>query len=96
VQGVFKKVLYFYQQSKSVMSDLVNEIKAYKQMQDDLEAQYTGKWVLMHDEKLISVYDAFEKAAEEAIRLFGAGPYLIRQVGAAPFVLPASIMYRVR
>jgi hypothetical protein len=77
------------------MSNLVNDIEAYERMQGDLEVKYTGKWVLVCDEKLISIHNAFEKAAEDAIRLFGAGPYLIRQVGAPPLVLPASVMYRI-
>ena len=42
----------------------------------------------------IGVYDAFETAAKEAVGHFGRGPYLIRQVGAPPVVLPASVMYR--
>jgi hypothetical protein len=96
MRGIFLRNLYLYYEFKLVMSDLVNDIKAYERMQGDLEAEYTGKWVLVCDEKLISVHNVFEKAAEEAVHLFGAGPYLIRQVGAHPLVLPASVMYRIR
>ncbi len=78
------------------MDKLTKEIKAYKQMQGELEDKYKNKWVLFHDQKLVSVYDNFENAAEEAVRLFGAGPYLIRQVGVPPvFVMPASLMYQI-
>jgi len=77
------------------MPDLTKEIAAYNEMQQELEAKYTGKWVLIHNQKLVSAFDSFEKAAEEAVRLFGAGPYLIRQVGAPPIVLPASVLYRM-
>ena len=72
---------------------LSKDIEAYKAMQNDLESKYMSKWVLLFDEKLISVHNNFEKAAEEAVSLYGAGPYLIRQVGAPPVVLPASVMY---
>jgi hypothetical protein len=77
------------------MSDLTKDIEAYQTMQADLESNHTGKWVLIYDQKLAGIYDSFQKAAEEAVRLFGKGPYLIRQVGAPPLVLPASVMYRV-
>lgn len=77
------------------MSDLTKDIEAYQKMLADLESKYTGKWVLIFDQKLIAVFDSFEKAAEDAVRLFGKGPYLIRQVGAHPVVLPASVMYVV-
>ena len=77
------------------MKTLAKDIEAYKGMQSELESKYTSKWVLLFDAKLISVHDNFEKAAEEAVALYGAGPYLIRQVGAPTIVLPASVMYVV-
>lgn len=77
------------------MKNLAKDIEAYKRMQGELESKYTAKWVLIYDEKLISVYDTFEMAAEKAVSLYGEGPYLIRQVGAPPVILPASVMYVV-
>lgn len=77
------------------MNDINQEIKAYEKMQGDLEAEHMGKWVLIRDSKLIGIYDSFEAAAEGAVQKFGSGPYLIRQVGAPPITLPASIMYRL-
>jgi hypothetical protein len=52
-----------------------------------------GKWVGIHAEALAGVYDSFEAAASDAVRRFGRGPYLIRQVGAQPLTMPASAMY---
>ena len=75
------------------MADLDSEIAAYGKIQAKLEAEHTGKWVLVHDGSLIDLYDAFEAAAEDAVKRFGRGPYLIRQVGAPPVTLPASVMY---
>ncbi|MGA2658445.1 MAG: hypothetical protein ABSH34_13145 [Verrucomicrobiota bacterium] len=69
------------------------DISAYEAMKQELEAKHTGKWVLLHDRKLISLYDSFAVAAEDAVRRFGRGPYLIRNVGAPPVVMPASVMY---
>jgi len=70
------------------------EIEAYDAMRGSLEAKHTGKWVLFKDRKLIELYPSFEAAAQSAVRLYGRGPYLIRQVGAQPLVLPASVMYQ--
>ncbi len=75
------------------MADLNEEIKAYESMQADLETKHMGKWVLVHDLKLIGVYDSFENAAEDAVKKFGRGPFLIRQVGAPPVTLPASVVF---
>jgi len=62
-------------------------------MRRDLEARHMGKWGLVREGNLIGVYDSFESVAEDAVRRFGRGPYLIRQVGAPPVTLPASVMY---
>jgi hypothetical protein len=72
---------------------LNSEIEAYETMREDLESKHTGKWVLVKDQKLVNLYDSFEAAAQDAVRLFGRGPYLMRQVGAPPVTLPASLMY---
>ena len=71
------------------------EIAAYEKLQPELEANHMGKWVLIHEEKLVGVFESFEDAAEQAVEKFGRGPYVIRQVGASPVVLPASVMYRM-
>lgn len=77
------------------MADLDQEISAYEAMLPTLEAHHMGKWVVIHQKELIGVYDSFEKAAEAAVEKFGRGPFLIRQVGASPITLPASVMYRI-
>ena len=76
------------------MATLKQEIVAFEQMRDDLETEYPGKWVVVRDQQLIGTYDSFEIAANDAVRQFGRGPYLIRQVGAGPMTLPASVLYR--
>jgi hypothetical protein len=73
--------------------DISDDIIAYDAMRADLEAKHTGSWVLFYNRELINVFDSFELAAEEAVRKFGRGPYLIRQIGAPPLTLPASAMY---
>lgn len=77
------------------MADVDKEIAAYGNMQAELESKHTGKWVLIKDAALIGVYDSFEATAEDAVKRFGRGPYLIRQVGAPPITLPASVMFNV-
>jgi len=76
------------------MAELDNEISAYDSMRERLEAEHMGKWALLHDRQLIGLYDTFEGAAEDAVKRFGSGPYLIRRVGGLPVTLPASVMYQ--
>jgi len=78
------------------MGDIGREIDAFVKMQARLEASHFGKWVVIRDEKLAGAYDSFAEAAQQAVAKFGAGPYLIRQVGAAPSPLPVSVLYHAR
>ncbi len=76
------------------MAKLSEEIAAYERMRDNLETDNTGQWVVVHNGELAGTYPSFKEAAEDAVLKFGRGPYLIRQVGAPPMTLPASVMYR--
>lgn len=69
------------------------EIPAYESMRVELERKHRAKWVVIRDQTLQGTYDTFEAAAADASRRF-ARPYLIRQVGAPPASLPASVIYR--
>ncbi len=77
------------------MTNLDREIAAYQNMRSELESKHMGEWVLVHDEKLIGLFASFEAAAGIAVEKFGRGPYLIRQVGAPPVTLPASVAYHL-
>ncbi len=76
------------------MADVKSDIAAYEKMKQEMEERHMGKWVLFHNEVLVGAYDSFDDAATEAVKRFGRGPYLIRQVGASPMMLPASVMFR--
>ena len=73
------------------MTTLKTEMAAYDSMRENLELDHPGKWVVIHDEALIGWYDSSQLAAEDAIRRFGRGPYLIRKVGAQPVSLPLVV-----
>lgn len=76
------------------MAELDAEIAAYEARREELEEHHMHKWVLFHGENFLGAFDDFNTAAGEAVRRFGGGPYLIRQVGAPPPALPASILFR--
>jgi hypothetical protein len=76
------------------VSEVKDEIAAYEQRKQELEDKHMGKWVLFFNGELISIYDSFESAANDAVTRFGRGPYLIRQIGAPTVTLPASVMFR--
>ena len=75
------------------MAEIDAELAAYEGMRAQLEVEHMGKWVLVRQGELVGVFDSFDAAAEDAVRQFGRGPYLIRQIGAPPVTLPASVMY---
>jgi hypothetical protein len=78
------------------MTELDDEIAAYETMRSDLEKLHMGEWVLVHNRTLIGTYPTFDEAADTAVRAFGRGPYLIRQIGAAPVTMPASVVYNLQ
>jgi hypothetical protein len=80
-------------EAEVVMPDIDSEIAAYEKFRSDLEAHHMGDWIVIKGGELIGIYTSFETAASEAVSRFGRGPYLIRQVGAPPVTLPASVMY---
>ena len=76
------------------MTTLSTQIAAYAEMRDLLGVDYFGKWVIFQGGELVDTYESSEEAVADAVRRFGRGPYLIRQVGAPPARLPPSIWYR--
>jgi hypothetical protein len=78
---------------KDTMPDLKDDIIAYDAMRADLELKHPGKWVVIYDRRLVDVFESFDAAAIRAVREFGRGPYLIRQIGAAPLTLPSAALY---
>ncbi len=77
------------------MAEIDTELAAYEGMRGKLESEHMGKWVLVRGGQLIALYDSFESVAEDAVRKFGSGPYLIRQIGAPAVTIPASLMYHI-
>lgn len=71
---------------------LEENIAAYESKSAELEAHHKGKFALIYDGEFIDSFDNFHNAAIQAVERFGKGPYLIRQVGAAPLRMPASVM----
>ena len=76
------------------MGVLDTEVALYETLRPDLEQAHKGEWALIHQEEFVGVYATFEAAGRVAVRRFGRGPYLIREIGAPPLTLPASVWLR--
>ena len=76
------------------MGHLDREIATYEGMQEQLEANHKGEWAVIHGEEFIGTYPDFQVAAKTAVKRFGRGPYLIREIGAPPIVIPSYIPER--
>ena len=73
--------------------DLSKELTVYNQNKIEFEAKHRWQWVVIHEDEIVGVYDDFQDAADVAVTKFGRGPYLIKQIGAIPQPLPASVLY---
>jgi hypothetical protein len=77
------------------MAGLTDDIAFYDEHREQLEADHFGKWVLVRERAIIDFFEEFESAAADAVRQFGRGPYLIRQIGAPSAPMSPSLMYRL-
>jgi hypothetical protein len=50
---------------------LENEIQFVEKNRDNLLSEYSYKYLLIKEQKVINSFDSYEKAAEEGVRLFG-------------------------
>lgn len=60
---------------------LEKEIHAYEKKREGLERHHNGKYVVFHEDELVGIFDDLDSAAQTAIKKYGPGPYLIRQIG---------------
>ena len=67
---------------------LLDQMAAYRELQQELESKYFGRWVVIDDGKLVGNYATFDEA-EAAAKEQGLNPsaYLVRQVGTEPPLL---------
>jgi hypothetical protein len=56
------------------------EISAFERMRPELEKNFENKFVVFRGTELAGSWDSFAAAGSDAIRRFGRGPFLIRQV----------------
>ena len=73
---------------------LEQNIAAYERMQDQLEAEHIGRWVVVDNEQFIDAFHDFQDAADLVIEKIGPG-CLLRQVGRPPAQLPALRISRL-
>jgi len=62
------------------MAALHEELSAFKNISRDLASWASGKWVLIHEGRLIDLFSSWERASSAATKQFGRGPYLVRQI----------------
>lgn len=75
------------------MPALEAELNTYATLQESLENDSMGQWVLIKGDTVVGILPAFEEAAAVAVERFGRGPYLIRQIGSGTLSLPASAAF---
>jgi hypothetical protein len=59
---------------------LETELKTYEQHRDRLLGKQEGKYVLIHKDQVIGVYDSKMDAIAQGYHQFGNVPFLVKQV----------------
>ena len=79
----------------STTADLEQNIEPCEAVRETLEHHHLHELVVFHDAKFVDAFDSVHNAARKAVRSFGQGAYLIRQVGARRrMATPASIAFQ--
>ena len=60
---------------------LEKELETYNSKLAELVA-HEGKFVLIHDEEIVDLYDTYEDAIKEGYSKFGLLPFLVKQIAA--------------
>lgn len=75
-----------------MLETLSKELKTFEKNKADLQKNHPGKFVLIVGDDVIGTYDTFNNAADEALRRYGDGEYMIRPVsGDCPELSPTVI-----
>jgi hypothetical protein len=72
---------------------LDREIAVYDRERERLEREHRGKFVLVRGDEIVGTFDTFQAAADEAVRRFGRGPYLIRHVSDEKLGISPAVLY---
>jgi len=72
---------------------LRDDIAAFARMRRDLERDHDQEWVVFFRGEFVEAFPDFESAAAAAVERFDVGPYLIRQIGAAPVQLSGGMIF---
>ena len=59
---------------------LTREKKFLKENQKELADQFPGKYLLIKGEKVVGGFETYEQGISEGVKIFGAGPFLVRSV----------------
>ena len=62
------------------MPALDTELKAYEQNRDHLLGTAEGKFVLIHNDQVVGVYDSKMDAINAGYQQFGNVPFLVKQI----------------
>lgn len=82
----------------TAMSDkedaLEKNLEAFRREMSEMERHHMDKWVIFHEGRFVDAFDTLDNAAHEAVKRYGRGPYLIKQVGGPDKMsMPASVMF---
>jgi orotidine-5'-phosphate decarboxylase len=76
-------------------ASLERQKEVYRREKERLEQHHMGEWVIVQGEAVRGTFASFNETATFAVKKYGRGPYLIREIGFTGEVrLPASVMYR--
>ena len=59
---------------------LDSELKTYEQQRDHLLAKAEGKFVLIHDDQVVGVYESEMDAISQGYKQFGNVPFLVKEI----------------
>ena len=64
----------------SNVAHLQKELETFEANKDQLVADSSGKWVVIHADEIAGVWDTYEDALKSAYEKYGLEPFLVKQI----------------
>lgn len=69
------------------------EVSFYERERDALAAEYPGRYLLIHGDRLVGHFETFDEATAEGSRKFGTAPILVRLAGEGTPVFTTTTIF---
>lgn len=76
---VFSRLMEYLGRDKLATMALEKELATYQAKLPELK-QHEGKFVLIHEDRVVDTFSSYDDALKEGYKQFGLSPFLVKQI----------------